>query len=302
MRPSVTPDSSGGAGAATARASAPSRMATISAARSAFPPIATAWSACVPDSAPSRRSIPERPRTANRRRTDGRARTAHAHGARRTTGTEGDGARRSTRLAVDRRADAGPPPPRPIKVAIVPEVPGGTTHPARSRTVRLAGRLAAAGYVVEELLPPDIERGIELWHMICVTDLLADCGRNATDGRCRRIASMGWLACASPPTWRATSLRSRARRVDAALDVLLAAVAAGNPADARRPAAEAQGQRDRGGPGRLLQGLRSSLIAPLLGLPSLAVPVGSHGKLRTGRLGDHGQARNREDLCWTRVK
>ena len=66
----------------------------------------------------------------------------------------------------------GPAPARPIKVAIVPEVPGGKSHPAQVEAVRLAGKhLRGAGYVVEEVLPPDIERGVELWHQICVTDV-----------------------------------------------------------------------------------------------------------------------------------
>jgi amidase len=33
----------------------------------------------------------------------------------------------------------GPPPPRPIRVALVPEVPGGFTHPAQSEAMRIAG-------------------------------------------------------------------------------------------------------------------------------------------------------------------
>ena len=82
----------------------------------------------------------------------------------------------------------GPPPARPIKVAIVPEVPGGQTHPAQAAAVRLAGKhLQAAGYVVEEVLPPDMERGVELWHMICVTDVLErPVAADAEDGRPRR--------------------------------------------------------------------------------------------------------------------
>ena len=39
----------------------------------------------------------------------------------------------------------------------------------------------------------------------------------------------------------------------------------------------------------------NTYIAPLLGLPGLAVPVGSHGKLRTGV--QIMAMRNREDLC-----
>ena len=37
--------------------------------------------------------------------------------------------------------------------------------------MRQAGKhLQAAGYVVEEILPPDLERGIELWHAIIATE------------------------------------------------------------------------------------------------------------------------------------
>ena len=50
-----------------------------------------------------------------------------------------------------------------------------------------------------------------------------------------------------------------------------------------------------GGAKDVLTMLRPSLLAPLLGLPGLAVPVGSHGKLRTGV--QIMAMRNREDLC-----
>ena len=91
-------------------ASAPSRMATTSAARCASRPIATAWSACAPASAASPRSIPARRvrSPAHRRRPDGGAGPAHPVGARRPPGPRGDGAGRSARLALERRAPAGP--------------------------------------------------------------------------------------------------------------------------------------------------------------------------------------------------
>ncbi|MEI6204915.1 MAG: hypothetical protein WCP68_23460, partial [Enhydrobacter sp.] len=50
-----------------------------------------------------------------------------------------------------------------------------------------------------------------------------------------------------------------------------------------------QGQRD------IFDSMRPVLMAPLLGLPGLAVPVGRHGKLRTGV--QIMAMRNREDLC-----
>jgi amidase len=49
------------------------------------------------------------------------------------------------------------------------------------------------------------------------------------------------------------------------------------------------------GQAKVLESLRASLLAPLLGLPGLAVPVGSHGRLRTGVQIMAG--RFREDLC-----
>jgi amidase len=45
----------------------------------------------------------------------------------------------------------------------------------------------------------------------------------------------------------------------------------------------------------VLESMRSALLAPLLGLPGLAVPVGRHGQLRTGV--QVMAMRNREDLC-----
>jgi amidase len=49
------------------------------------------------------------------------------------------------------------------------------------------------------------------------------------------------------------------------------------------------------GQGGLLASMRSSLIAPLLGLPGLAVPVGRHGRLRPGV--QIMATRWRDDLC-----
>src|SRR5262249_61028300 len=90
----------------------------------------------------------------------------------------------------------GRAPARPIKVAIVPEPPGGATHPAQAAAVQRAGRhLQAAGYVVEEVPPPDMERGVELWHIICVTDVVGGLWPQMQKmGDPDGVASMkGWL-------------------------------------------------------------------------------------------------------------
>ena len=79
----------------------------------------------------------------------------------------------------------GPLPSRPIRVALAPELPGGYTHPAQAEAVRTAGRhLAAAGYAVEELLPPETEEVARLWHIIGSGDVLRDAGPK----------SSGWAA------------------------------------------------------------------------------------------------------------
>jgi hypothetical protein len=68
---------------------------------------------------------------------------------------------------------AGPPVLRPIHVALVAHNPGGFTHPAQAEAVRQAGRhLAAAGYAVEEVAPPDLDEIIETYHRILATDVL----------------------------------------------------------------------------------------------------------------------------------
>src|SRR5882672_2461087 len=95
----------------------------------------------------------------------------------------------------------GPPPARPIKVAIVPEVPGGATHPAQAAAVRQAGKhLRAAGYQVEEVTPPEVERAIALWHLICVTDVFGSLWPQMQEvGDADGKASMGaWLALYQP--------------------------------------------------------------------------------------------------------
>jgi amidase len=49
------------------------------------------------------------------------------------------------------------------------------------------------------------------------------------------------------------------------------------------------------GQAAIFESMRPVLMAPLLGLPGLAVPVGRHGRLRTGV--QIMSMRNREDLC-----
>lgn len=193
----------------------------------------------------------------------------------------------------------GPDPARPIKVALVPDVPGGASHPAQVEAVRQAGRhLAAAGYAVEEVLPPDIERAIELWHIICVTDVFGSLWpamqkMGDPDG----IAAMeSWLSLHKPANLD-TYIAAMTEREALALrwmqffeshPLVIMPALCGLPPKQRADVTPA-------GQAEVLENMRCALIAPLLGIPGLAVPVGRHGALRTGV--QIMAMRNREDIC-----
>jgi amidase len=58
----------------------------------------------------------------------------------------------------------GPPLGGPVRVALVPEPPGGSTAPTVAAGVRAAGdALADAGYDVVEATPPQVEEAIDTW-------------------------------------------------------------------------------------------------------------------------------------------
>jgi len=193
----------------------------------------------------------------------------------------------------------GPPPARPIKVALVPEFPNTKTHPAQAAAVRQAGKhLQAAGYVVDEILPPDLERIVDLWHMICVTDVLDRLWPQMQKmGDPNGIAAMrAWLELHRPVDL-STYIDALAEREGVLFRwmsflqqwplVILPTLAELPPKQDADITVDGQRQ--------VLDSMRPTLVAPVLGLPGLAVPVGSHGKLRTGV--QIMAMRNREDLC-----
>jgi len=193
----------------------------------------------------------------------------------------------------------GPPPARPIKVALVPEFPGGKTHPAQAAAVRQAGKhLQAAGYVVDEILPPDAERGPVLWHNIIANESAATLWPTMQKvGDPDGIAAMrSWLEL-SPPTDLATylgALTEREGMVFRWMSFMQQWPLIIMPTLADLPAKQVT-DTTKEGQAAIFESMRPVLMAPLLGLPGLAVPVGRHGKLRTGV--QIMSMRNREDLC-----
>jgi amidase len=189
-----------------------------------------------------------------------------------------------------RWADAplvGPAPQRPIRVALVPEVPDGFTHPAQAEAVRAAGRhLAAAGYAVEEMLPPQFEEVVRVWHIIGSADVFRGLAPNMeAHGDKHAVASMRlWLELSPPvqdPNAVLDALALRDRLAFLWQDFFTRHPLVVMPTLADLPPLFDE-DLSRDGQRRLLDSLRVSFIAPALGLPGLAVPVGSHGTLRTG--------------------
>lgn len=180
----------------------------------------------------------------------------------------------------------GPPLPRPLRVALVPEVPGGFTHSAQAEAVRTAGRhLAAAGYTVEEILPPDIEAIVAVWYAIGSNDIFRAMGPAMEQhGDPDTIASYRRWMELYPPTDGNAALDALIQR-DGHLQRWLTwmrawpLVVLPTLCDLPPPVNQditLEGQR------RVLDSLRAGLVSAVLGLPALQVPVGKHGALRTG--------------------
>jgi amidase len=165
--------------------------------------------------------------------------------------------------------------------------------------VRQAGRhLAAAGYAVDEIAPPDLDAVIDTWHQIGSTHVLALLTPQMEEhGDADARISMRFWRELAPPTDLRGVLGALAQR-----DLLLwrwlefmqryPLVVMPTMGDLSPPH---NLDTTREGAARVLDALRVSLIAPVLGLPSLAVPVGNHGALRPGV--QILAPRFREDLC-----
>jgi amidase len=61
---------------------------------------------------------------------------------------------------------------RPLRVALVADPPGGSTHPDIVTAIRHAADvLADHGAIVTEVVPPGYERSLELWASLLITDI-----------------------------------------------------------------------------------------------------------------------------------
>ena len=195
----------------------------------------------------------------------------------------------------------GPPPARPIRVALAARIPGAELHPTVADAVDRAARLLAqAGYVVEEVEPPHVEEATRLWSTIADTEVAVTMAetieRFGDEGIRRAIAFMRHAEAALPV---GDYLRALARRTALVRDwaaflerhpIVLGPVCAEPPFPWGLDT-ESGGSMDRV---RRAQG--PQFLVPVLGLPAMSVPMGLADGLPTGV--HLIAARFREDLLF----
>ncbi|MEA2896438.1 MAG: amidase [Bradyrhizobium sp.] len=196
----------------------------------------------------------------------------------------------------------GPPLPRPIRVAVLPEPPGGSTCPTVAATVRRAAQaLADAGYAVEEACPPRYEDAVSCHARLIVSDLASVLGQLSQRMGADAMAFMNNFIKAVPPLTDATAWSQLMVERDgiarawsnfmADRPLLL------TPAWTQLPFEHGFDSATAAGTAATVELMRPMVPANLLGLPSACVPAGRDegtglpiGVLVTG-------GRLREDLC-----
>lgn len=193
----------------------------------------------------------------------------------------------------------GAPPPRPIRVAIVPAPDGAPVAPAIADAIRSAGRLLQrAGYAVEEAAPPAITDTAELWYRIRTTEgwHLSRAGivRHA-DADARRVLElmMEYHPPLDLPGYLAAWVE-RDRVTDAwhrffATYPIVVMPSIGGP-----PPRVGDDHADLASATRIRTNHRFQNVAPLIGIPALAMPMGFDGAIPAGV--QIMATRNREDL------
>jgi len=196
----------------------------------------------------------------------------------------------------------GPKLSRPIRVAVLAEPPGGSTHPQVAATVRrAASALADAGYVVEEISPPRYEDAISCWARLIMGDFNSVLAQLQPMMGADAMAFLNVANGAVPPladaaAWSHLMIErdgvARAWSTFMADRPLLL-----SPTWTQLPFEHGFDSATPEGTAATMELMRSVVPANLLGLPSACVPAGHDeatglpiGVLVTGR-------RLREDLC-----
>ena len=196
----------------------------------------------------------------------------------------------------------GPSLARPIRVAVLPEPPGGSTDPKVAATVRHAAQaLTEAGYLVEEASPPRYADSISCWTRLIMADFGSVLSMLAPMMGPDAIAFVNNFNETVPPladvaAWSRLMVErdgvARAWSTFMADRPLLL-----SPTWTQLPFAHGFDSATPEGTAATMELMRPVVPANLLGLPSACVPAGRDGAtglpigvLITGR-------RLREDLC-----
>ena len=181
----------------------------------------------------------------------------------------------------------GPAPSRPIRVAMVVAPDGAATRPELQQATREAGgRLAAAGYAVEEVETPSFAELAALWHRIGVPDVFGGLQAKLEqygDDRIRHSAAL-WAQLHPPGDF--ADYRAALAERDAALHrwlvfmeafPLVLLPGAGEPA--LPVGLDLMGLDEMR---RCLAAAHTQIGLPVLGTPVLAVPIGQAQGLPLG--------------------
>jgi len=195
----------------------------------------------------------------------------------------------------------GPPPKRPIRVALVADPAGrGGVEPAVADAVRQAGRaLEAAGYAVEEVDPPELGAVADLWAAIAMDDTIAALEPAATQYGDEGIKQALGL-------WRAIYPARDTRHVLEGLAQRDRLLRLWELFLEERPIVVTPVSNERAFPldldlvdvettRRIMRAQIMQLAVPVLGLPAVSVPTGVVDGVPMGVQITAG--RYREDLC-----
>jgi amidase len=197
--------------------------------------------------------------------------------------------------------DAAALPPAPRRAAILARIDGLETDPAIAAVVESAGRaLAAAGYDVEVVAPPELTHAASLWGRIAGPDtiaLLEPVVEKHGEASIRR--GLGFWRGRWPSTDGTDALAAYAERHRLLRDwsdffqryaVLVM------PVSTMPPFAWDEDVRDQAAMDRIIAAQTPLLAISVLGLPGLSVPTGVVDGLPTGV--QVVSAPYREDLCF----